>query len=152
MYLPPCISPPTTPPPSPRSYQQRHRGAARRSPSFLLFTVPVFLLLFGLHAPSTPVLLLSLRSFKSLCASSFLILTRNGMYMHPRTRSFLVLSPHPLHINSRLFLLFLRLLLLPSLGIFPLHSPVTTHTNDAASQPRRIVEPVGSSRSHRLLH
>lgn len=155
MYLSPCISP------SPRHHRHLaltssgtavRRDVLRHSfhsrlPSSFFSSVPALLLLF----------LLSLRSFKSLCASlPFSLLTRNGMHIHPRTglHAASSFSLRILYILTHVcFLLFLHLPLLPLLvGIFPLHSPVTTHTNDAASQPRRIVEPVGSSRAHRLLH
>lgn len=83
MYLSPSVAPPTnTPPPSPRSYPQRHRRATRRS----LSVIP------SAHAASIPPpsscfrLPSSFRgSFKPPRASPFPTPIRNSDVQHPRT-------------------------------------------------------------------
>lgn len=153
MYLSPNVAPPTcTPPPSPRSYPQRHRGAARRSlchsfrsrslhsSTFLLF--PSFFFLS--------------RSFKHFSPT----LIRNNDAYHPRTSlhaafTFPCALTHvyfsPLSSSS-----FSSPFRAPALFLHCAHTPVANAYQrcgiQTASNRRIASHRVGSSRSHRLLH
>lgn len=164
MYLSPCVSPPTTTIATVTSLLPARRGAARRDPLRHSFSIHAASILFSSLSPLRFFLLpsrsflLSLRSFKSPCASSSPV-PRDAMYVHaPTHRLIRTASSFALRIPRVLTHICVSPFSSPSPSSSSCawHSPPcahqsTTHTNDAASQPRRIVvEPVGSSRSRRL--
>lgn len=144
MYLSPGLAPPTyTPPPSPRSYPQRHRGAARRSLSLSLSFLP---LTHSFH--SSAYLLFPSFFFLSLLVQTSPRLSPSRTYTQQRC----VTPTHrSLHAAFTFPCVLTRVYFSPHSS--PFSSTPTcawrrftvafighqTHTNDAASKPRRIV-------------
>lgn len=166
MYLSPGLAPPTyTPPPSPRSYPQRHRGAARRSlchsfrsrtasippPTFCFRLSSSFRCWFKPPRASPSHAPIRTTTVRNTHARSL-----HAAFTFPCVLTHVYFSPHSSPFSSTPSCAWRRFTV-----AFIGHQ---THTNDAASKPRRIVASrrvasrrvascrVGSSRSHRLLH
>lgn len=168
MYLSPGLAPPTyTPPPSPRSYPQRHRGAARRSlsvipsahaqlPFLRLPSVSVFLLPFvvGSNLPAPlPLPHLYATTVRNTHARSL-----HAAFTFPCVLTHVYFSPHSSPFSSTPSCAWRRFTV-----AFIGHQTHTKRRGIQTPSNRRVVSrraasrrvascSVGSSRSHRLLH
>lgn len=140
MYLSPGVAPPTyTPPPSPRSYPQRHRGAARNALSVIPPAHAASILLL----PSAFRLSSSFRA-RSNFSARFLLpphLYATTMCNHPRTSLHAAFTFPRVLTHVYFSPLSSPSSSTPSCVVSPLRSPVTN-----AYQRRDIQTPVESSR------